>query len=145
MKLFVLCRHGSYQNGHMDSLGERQAKRLRPRIKGLKVRVISSTAPRASQYTDVLVRELGLTDRYDDALLWSDSDHPSDNEGATQLLVYQSQEVDVLIVVTHLEYAYTLPRLYVREMCDASIWSTELDEGDACLFNCEALTISYIS
>lgn len=148
MKLFVLCRHGSCENGHMDSLGEHQFKfladRLRPRVQGLKVRVVGSTAPRASECTDVLVRELALTDRHDDSILWCDNHHPWDYDRATQLLVEQSQDVDVLIVVTHWEYTDTLPYRYACAMFSASVSSKELDKGHACVLNCEDHSISYI-
>lgn len=66
MKHFFLARHGAYYlNGHLNQLGERQIRALGKEMKhilnGSSVHIISSTAPRALDSSQVLVSELNGT------------------------------------------------------------------------------------
>jgi len=115
MKTIIIVRHGEYEtregiyrlseSGHeqMKQLGEEIASQLN----GQSVALLSSTAPRALDSSEVLGELLGVIPQ-EHELLWSDNDHSMNTEKALGL-VSQHEEVDVLIVVTHLEYSESLP------------------------------------
>jgi phosphohistidine phosphatase SixA len=143
MRYLVLARHGDYRNDQLSDYGRQQMSRMAERLKLIlgdgKPLILSSTATRGWQSAEVLARGLGVSyERYD--LLWSDNMHPMDLPAALELVRSRSDEADMVILVTHLEYTDQFPWYYADRT-----WSHELvyhgpDRGEALLIDCETIT-----
>ena len=121
------------------------AERMKPHLDGLSIRMLTSTAPRAVDSTDVLVVELKISDIDRQEVLWSDNEHRQDNHAALDLIKSESVGVDVLIVVTHLEYAEELPALFCEEVLGVRIERFRFAKGQGLIVSCEEKTAEVIS
>lgn len=118
MKKVIIARHGQYDgnSGLLDLVGCDQVRNLGQAMKdfttGDGTAIISSTAPRAIQSSEILSEIFGIPDRHE-KFLWSGPDcpylrtHPNLDEAVH---VIKSSWADVLILVTHQEYCENLPR-----------------------------------
>ena len=143
MKKFIVIRHGSGFN--MEEQMLHMAEQLKPHLEGNTVRLITSTAFRADDSAKELARELGLTGYENHAILWSDRDHEQNNRAALALVRKKFEGVDVLIVLTHLEYAEELPTVFGKEVLQTQIEPYELSHGQGRIVLCDEKTASVIS
>lgn len=146
MKNLVIVRHAECgTNGRISDDGRRQMHRLFDQLSRIitagTVLVLASTASRATDSAEVLVREFECIDlevvmeKHD--LLWSDVHHREDIPAALALLARASARADTIVVVTHLEYAGELPERFTLQECwPESIPILGVDRGQAVFLDC---------
>lgn len=146
-KLFIV-RHGSYvpvEDKHLSQEGRRQAVELAEKIAehvdGMPVTVISSSALRASQTAEIISQKLGVGIELTTDLLWSGNTgkvrgSSKDFRELLKLLDEQFQDCQVVILVTHYEYAECFPQFFAREKLGAVLYSRDIDKGTAWLVDC---------
>lgn len=150
MKRLIVVRHGDYQGDMtISDLGVRQmrklARQLRRHVEGNVVRVLTSTAPRATGSARVLVEELSLSGYIEALVLWKDNEHWSDVEEALGFVREQFQGVDVLIVVTHLDHAEELPGLFAKKVLGRPNFDqVGLKKGQAVIVDSETIEVIVI-
>ena len=145
MKFFAVIRHGNHDDdGRIDDVGRRQMSRLagllEPHLEGHHVRFLVSPAPRATDSAEVLMKELGRREDYKSSdRLWCDDDHPENVDDALELLLEESTGVDVLVVVTHAEYAALLPTEFAKASFGArgSIFPMDVEKGRGRIIDCD--------
>lgn len=125
MKMLVLVRHGSCgPDGRLDEIGYGQAVALATRIKEMvereghsSISMLCSTAPRALDSADVMGHVLGrmLIAREDHPAFWADDEHSHDFREGLSLIERAGENADVVIVVTHLDYANYFASFMARE------------------------------
>lgn len=122
MKHTIICRHGSYEPGpDLNAEGQEQIVRLvglmhRFIKPGDRIRLITSSAPRAEQSATIVSRQLGISGTQSFDELWVDNDHSMDLQRALVLVRMCEQDTDVLIAMTHYEYASELPKHIANEL-----------------------------
>jgi len=85
-----------------------------------RVTIISSTARRAFDSAKVIASILKVKPKgYE--VLWYDDEHPEDISDALSLIKSYKDKTDVLIVVTHYEFAKYLPSLICKEYSDSYV------------------------
>lgn len=115
MSRLAIVRHGDY--GRDDRLNERG--RLQMQVLGTRLAqsfdteremalVLSSIAPRAVDSAEILAGILKAPIEQHE-VLWSEASHPEDLEAAYKLVQSVRARADLLVVVTHYEYAEELP------------------------------------
>ena len=159
MKKLIIVRHGAYDfsSERINNYGKAQMCFLAenidfeadmPHLETSAVQIITSSAPRAVDSAETIAGELGisLADIWKDPALWSDTEHPQDDETALDLIdQYASNpDTDVLIVVTHLEYARDLPEIFCSNVLNMHVQRTELEIGQSIIIDCEKKTTTII-
>lgn len=147
MQFFIL-RHGAYdpETMRLNANGKTQIRRLagllKPATKGRPVRILTSTAPRALDSAMVLAEALGrLLTLEEHATLWSDNSHPQNDVAALALLRERSKGMDAVIVVTHLEYADSLPAALAKELLGKDVARTEVEKGKGRVIDTKEKTV----
>ena len=144
MKKLIVCRHGNYgDDKRLDASGREQmrqlASQLRLHLSGCAVRVLSSTAPRAVDSAETLIRALaldGLSDFELHPVLWSDEERRENLSAALELVRTKFEGIDVLVLVTHFEYAEGFPSFFARRVLDADIRHRNVAKGGARVIDC---------
>lgn len=142
MKKLIIARHGAYGDDlNLSPFGQQQmmslAKQIKGHINGDRVVILSSTAPRAQQSAEILAQHLGVIHQLHD-LLWSDSDHPHDHHEALKLVRTHKDSVDVIVLVTHLEYGEEFPQFFSnRELNGTRMDGNGIGKGQAWIIDCE--------
>ena len=145
--LFVI-RHGNYskENGNLTSFGQDQIGILTNKIKNLSLGtnavIITSTAPRALQTSDIIRNILSIPDIVREPFIWS---HPDD---APQLSYYKDQDPskvmdivkkfmhnDVVILVSHYEVVNQFPKFFAKEVWNKDLDFPKLEPGEAIHFD----------
>ncbi len=144
MKQLIIFRHGNYLGGLLREakLGlELIARDIKPRLVGGNVQIISSPVARATASAEIVSAELGIGGFETDEILWTGNDSPRkyvpDIDGTIQLI--REVRADVLILVTHFEYASDLPDAFARSVLGRTAAypeTTELLKGQAWLIDC---------
>ena len=144
MKLLIVARHGGYTNDHLDQDGIRQigilTDKLRPVIGRSSVRILTSTAARAQESANILARAFGVQAEAHD-VLWSDEHHPQNNSAALLLVQSRGGDVDILMLVTHFEYAKDFPGYFSTTHLGVRLPSVSIKTGQAWVLDCEKKTI----
>ncbi len=135
----IIVRHGDYEvrSGKLSLIGIAQievlAGKLRPHVEGRRVRMLVSTATRAEQSAEILKKELDISDVELHGTLSSEEDR-IDGVKAFELVDERSaDDIEVLIVVTHLEYADVLPRMFAEQKLGWNVGRPEVGKGRACV------------
>ena len=115
MKYLFILRHGRHNaEGRLSDEGRQDMARVAAVIKELigdkTVCVLASAAPRADDSASVIAEVLGVPHETDMAL-WVDNHHPKDLHAALVAIQARMPKADVLVVITHLDYANELPRV----------------------------------
>ena len=154
MKNLVIVRHAECGNDvRINPHGREQMQRLFQRlhllIGGGPILVLASSAPRAMDSAEILVREFDHAD-LDVAIekhevLWSDAHHPENIPAVLDLLGQSRDRADTIMIVTHLEYASELPeRFTLRESWPECIPLIGVDRGQAVLLDCVNRKYRYV-
>ncbi len=150
MKRLIVVRHANYKGDMtISESGVRQmkelARRLKQHVEGRVVRMLTSTAPRAIGSADVLAASLNLSGYIEALSLRKDDEHWSDLREVLKLVREQLQDVDVLIVVTHLDHAEELPSFFAEEVLGKQgINPVGLMKGNAVIVDCETSEMEFI-
>lgn len=149
MQRLILIRHGVY--GYDDRLNEtgRQqmneiAKKLQPTLNGGRVALLTSVAARARESADIIGKLIGVEPEEHD-VLWSENRHRENLPKALELVRSKKDVVDVLILVTHLEYTERFPRYFAQEELGGGTFPhREVAKGEAWDIDCEQKTCTLI-
>lgn len=155
LKRLVVCRHGSYgSDGKLNPHGRGQmmvlAKKLELAMKGMSIRILSSTATRAKQSADVLgVTLLGLPNKLpieEHGTLFERDGHPTDFHGTLVLLRSLVPAVDVTILVTHVKHAREFPSYFAaHQLGRPSVRSSLIDLGEYWDLDCQTGALTRVS
>lgn len=149
MRHLIVVRHGQY--GYDERLNERGrtqicalAEKLKPFMDGSTVCILTSTADRARESAEILGSSFGIGFE-EHEILWSEECHPEDLPGTLELVRSRKDKADVLILVTHLEYAEDFPTYFALEELGTSMGpSRSVEKGEACLLDCSKKTLIYV-
>jgi len=108
---FIVCRHGSYDgNANLSPNGIKQMKYLVEKVKeinsaGLPVALLCSTAPRAEQGGEILIKALDIPAERTifDESLWEDNGHCGDGKRVRQLIDEHIGGGAILLSLSHLD------------------------------------------
>ncbi|MDD5043709.1 MAG: histidine phosphatase family protein [Patescibacteria group bacterium] len=149
MDKLIIVRHGDYDSGaHLSNLGCEQMKALAEKLKtvvnGSSVCILTSPIGRALESAEILnsVFNVGCEQH---KVLWSESRHPEDFPVALDLVRSHKDRAEVLILVTHYEYAEGFPRYFAKEELDVQLRSESIQKGEALVIDCQQKTWSHIS
>ncbi len=149
MKNFIVARHGSYDESlNLSPSGESQMKRLAQALKQVldegSILLLSSSAPRAIQSSQVLSDEIGVAfENFDE--LWSDNMHRENTTRAMELILDKSSGFDHVIIMTHLEYSESLPFVFAeKELGMSELYLCSVPKGEAWHINCSKKTCKCI-
>lgn len=147
MKLLIVARHGEYTDDHLDEYGIHQigalTDKLRPLLRQASVRILTSTARRAQESANMLAQAFGVQAEAHD-VLWSDEFHPENDSAVLQLIRSRGGDVDVLVLVTHFEYAQSVPECFSISELGVRLPSGPLRKGQAWVVDCQSKTITSI-
>lgn len=105
--------------------------------------LLSSSFPRAVRSAEILADLLGieLVEQHD--VLRSEADLRLDTSAVLSLI--QKQRADVILVVTHFEYARALPNAIGEQLLEGSLFPRdEIQPGRAWHIDCETKTCSLL-
>ncbi len=147
MKRLVIVRHGEYgAMDHLNDNGKKQITQLtaNPRLqKTEKVTIFSSPARRAKESAEILGIFFGVKAEehaglYDDSL-------PA-FERTLNLIRSKKDEVDTVILVTHLEYTKFFPSYFAKMELGVSSFPPEksVSYGRAWEIDCEHKTLTLL-
>lgn len=148
MKRLVVVRHGEYGSGdHLNEEGRAQmnalAEKLKPLFSGCSVLVLTSTANRARESAEILTAAFSAACEAHEILL-SESSHQEDLPGVYELVRSRQDLADVVMLVTHLEYARDFPSYFGEKQLETHWHQGELEKGEAKVIDCEFKTIRYV-
>ena len=144
MRHFFIARHGAYYiNGRLNKVGEKHIAALGQAIKeilnGSSVYIISSTAPRALDSSQMLARELKLTGRIEEMpCLWyaADSQHYDpvgelDLDHIYKIVDERRNNADALILMAHEELRDAFAAYFSRVEFGKSHCFSSIEKGQA--------------
>ncbi len=142
MRLLIIVRHGDYdENLRLTDYGRSQmlelAEALKPYVVGTK-RLLSSNTDRARESAEVLAKAIDTPMELHE-VLWSQKTHPENLPAALEL-IRANKDVDVLLLMTHLEYTGKIPRHFFREELGTDLpWNVfvNIEKGEAGIIDCE--------
>lgn len=144
LKRIFVVRHGDYEGNFLTSKGvadiTRLAEIIRPSIVGQKGVIFSSVSMRALRSANVLGGKLVFKVEAN-AVFFSDDNHPPAIPVILELITRKMEEVEVLIIVTHLEVADELPAYIAERFWDGRTYcGGEIRRGEAWNIDLEART-----
>lgn len=153
MKHLFMVRHGIYGgDDRINDGGRWQMKRLSRDIKqvlcGGSVYLVSSTAPRALDSSEVLAAELALPPEFEQVpYLWSGDDSPSDSfyhnpnlDRLIEIVDERREKADGLVMVTHLEVVESFPTFFLEREFGQNRHIERVAKGRAVHFDLEQRT-----
>src|SRR3989344_7138693 len=145
MNHLVIVRHGFYDrrtNGLTEG-GQRQITSVGEKVQSImtgKSIILTSTSKRARQSADIL-RGLHGSDLEEYPLLYSDDETVLDMVKMLQLIESYEDQIDVLLLVTHLEWAERFPGHFLENKLNVSIRYPGINKGEALLIDCNAKSL----
>lgn len=139
MRHLFIARHGDYGKGdRLNDAGKQQvhilAAAIKAQLAGDSAYLLSSTAPRALDSSEIIAAALGIPGFERMEYLWSASDAPKDtyfsdfNTGRlVQIVEERESKADALIIVSHLEIVKHLPKEMIKRRF---MYNSRLDEPD---------------
>lgn len=150
MQKLIIVRHGDYfRSGGLSPFGRVQinalATRLRPIIEeGATILIATSPAPRACESAQILGDQFGCDPEAYEVLL-SDEDHYEDLDAAYDLIESLEDLADVIILVTHYEYAELLPYCFVsKKRFGIDAQTQVIPKGTAWVINLNDKTLTHV-
>jgi len=149
MSNLVIVRHGEYgRDMRLNAKGRDQMYNMAEILQGVLARkntahILSSTAPRALDSAKIL-SEIQNVPIEEHELLWSESGHPEDLDGAYGPIKSLQEKADLGIVVTHLEYAESLPPFLLEKEFNKFASSREVRKGEGVLLDYRREILIYL-
>ena len=144
----IIVRHGDYDEysllndkgiGQMEGL----ATKFKKMVLNKSALFLTSSALRASESAKVLAKSLSLQFiEYKE--LWSDKNHFPKAKTVLEIIESHQDKVDILIIVTHLEYAEILPVYFGKKVLCKDWRVNEIKKGQAIEIDCQKKTLSYV-
>ena len=145
LRKIIIIRHGNY-NTSTDQLNDADKKQMEELVPKLRehlageenILLVSSKAERAEDSMKVLAQALGLSYQTHD-YFWSDNTHRQINRRALDMLKSMADEkgTDVVVLVTHLEYAKDLPSVIEADAGKGFVRRRELLKGEMVFLDME--------
>jgi len=148
MNHLVIIRHGADDDrtGGLTQLGQQQiaslGEQLGPVMVG-KTLILTSTAKRARESADIL-RGLHGSDLEECPLLYSGSGMVLDMKRLMELVISYEDQVDVIVLVTHSEWAGGFPSYFFDQAFGANLQWTIIMKGEAFVIDVHARSAVYI-
>ncbi len=125
MRYLVFVRHGhSDATGNLSQEGKadilQTAKKLAQLVGDQGVLILSSTAPRAAETTEVLREVFQAARRQDHGVLWKDDSHHQEPNAALHLIRERAGSAEIILLVGHHGHKYLLPN-YVHQVLSANM------------------------
>jgi len=145
----LIVRHGDYGRGDkLVAAGRGQMDRLgaeiRRRFAGKSFALLSSPAPWAAESSKRIGAFLGIAQPLFYEILWSD-EHRRTNLPEALEVIDAENGYEVVIVVTHSEYSWELPRFFGDTVLGVNNFQYEgLERGSAWVIDCTARTCTMI-
>ena len=137
MHTLVIVRHGQSETNdlltdrgvsQMEVLGDA----LRERYRNANFLVLTSAAPRARRSTNVLSKRLASMPAIEThETLWSQDKRPPDYDAVLELVDEREKAADVIVLVTHAEYADNFPSFYATARLGTRLDSHYVEHGRA--------------
>lgn len=150
MKNLVIVRHGLYgKNDRLNNYGRAQmsalAAKLKPLINGASVRILTSPAARARESAEILGAAFSV-EIEEQEVLWSEGAHPENFPEALKLVRINKDKADVLMLVTHYEYAEGFPAYFSEQELGIALHSrSPVQKGQALVLDCLAKTLTHVA
>lgn len=142
MKKIILVRHGSYNetNGCLTDEGIKQinqlAGKLVEHVGGQSIALLSSDAVSASQSASIINAKLTPSKFFTDGVLFSSPSHIVRSNDVIDL-IFNYNDSDIIILVTHYEYFLELPVLIGQRIVKVNFSIRMINNGHATVFDCE--------
>lgn len=149
MRHLILVRHSYYDDvTHRINKPGRIAitglvTKLQPVIKGQPVVVFSSPAIWVRDSAELLASILGVSVEIQDILRSSD-EHPENLDGALELVKLHQHRAEVLVFVTHYEYANHFPYHFGMTELQTEFCHGEITKGTALVIDCVLKTLTHV-
>jgi phosphohistidine phosphatase SixA len=146
MKHLFIARHGSYSGPHnnhyyLNSCGINEIKILSKDIKeilnGGSVKVISSVIDRAVESSEVLIKQLGLSEFEKIPYL---GDCVLKNDKLIEIVNQRKYDIDGIIMMGHFELTKNFPIYYIKTEFGKDEYIRDLEKGEAIHLNLEEKT-----
>lgn len=140
MDKIAIVRHGYYgTDGHLSDYGREQMMEIGNKLKRQLtveevVLILSSTAPRTVDSAEVLEIILGAKKELHE-LLWSEAGRREDYIAAHQLVQSVKNRADLVVVVTHCEYANGFPAFLGKTDLGRNFSYPDIGKGEGVLIN----------
>ncbi len=148
MQKLIVVRHGEYEGRQLTEQGRNQIAKLAPKLKarveGATFIILASTSIRGQQSAEILAEHLGGEPELHEVLS-SEPDHPHNHEALLELIKLRQNEADVLILVTHYEYAHGFPSYYAEKAFGENLQHHTVGNGQAVVLHCETRHTELIS
>ena len=137
MKHLVVVRHGYYGDRSLTEEGRQQIEGLgailAERLKGSSIALLSSTATRAKETSEILARHFGGIAFEEHEFLHSggSSFYGGQEHKALALVEERGQTHDVIVLSTHLEFIDDFPPLWGQKMGFSLPHGNEISKGTA--------------
>ncbi|MAG59557.1 hypothetical protein CMO96_02085 [Candidatus Woesebacteria bacterium] len=143
MLKLIIFRHGEYEftGGSLIEDGisqvETTSKLLRELLANNSVTVLCSKKPRARESADIVGRILGVEPSDHECLYpIGTRQHEVCEEAVAVLQLLDQQDADIVILVTHKEYAEFLPGFFARERLEFDFPNIKCRKGQAVIIDC---------
>ncbi|MEK7132381.1 MAG: histidine phosphatase family protein [Patescibacteria group bacterium] len=152
MKMLIVVRHGDYSEAGdwgLTPLGTAQISILGRNLLQMmpenpRLAIYSSDALRAVQSAQVLAVVFGhqLKAILVDKLFYPSGGDSPDCAGTLSVVMANSEETDVVVLVTHCEFLREFPRYFGVKVLGVSLDSKEIGKGQAWVIDLQAKTLT---
>ena len=147
MKKLVVVRHGAYNEDlRLDELGQAQisglAEKLKARVGGTTVRVLSSPLCRADESAEILASALGAP--MGPAEMFDVLRRSEGFENILNLVRAHEAEAETLVLVGH-EWLFAFPEFYAKNVLRLELCAPKLKFGEACILDCEKKNLAHVA
>lgn len=148
MDTLIIVRHGEFEGSTLSDFGRRQIRELSGKIAPIvelqpKRLILSSHAPRAKGSAEILGEVLQAPIE-EHPLLFSGGGTAEDLPGALALVRQRAPETDVLVLVTHYEYAEYFHAYYGKHELQTEFRTRTISKGSAWVIECGAKKLSLL-
>lgn len=146
----VIIRHGDYDSRRqLDETGRRDIEglsaKLKERLNGASVLILSSTADRAWQSAEITSRVFSVPYEKHD-VIWSQDSHPPNPKALLELIRSRENDAKVIMLMTHLEYSEDFPGYFAKNyLGGAQLPFHAISKGEALIIDCEGKSMEALT
>lgn len=142
MDTLIVVRHGDHLDGSITKYGRQQigelAGQLKPDLLGKAVHIITSSAPRALETSQILQAAFPPCTLEETKSLWDDSSNRGDLKEALRLV--NCSPAPATIVVTHMDMVEWLVNRFGEEVLGVGLDAFAVSTGRGWFIDCVAKT-----
>ncbi len=150
MSKLAIVRHGDYSftTDRLTPRGWEQiyniGEQLKTRLKKNQVAHILTSPEKRAEESARILADILKAPVEEHELLYSDGSHPEDLDEAYKLIQALRSKADLGVVVTHMEYANSLPSFIGEKDLGISHYPREVRKGEAALIDYISKRITYL-